>query len=161
MKNASSSQSLRSIGLPTRAWTCLGLGLQALPEFPTKGRWEWIWFRHRDKRRVERRRLPGGAFIDCHLSDYYETWIWMRLLDAAELYVLRQLLRPGESFIDVGAHIGLWSLIAGISVGTGGMVFSLEPNPEVYPKLLHNLDLNRNVTTWVPCQIAADYKLAP
>jgi FkbM family methyltransferase len=80
----------------------------------------------------------------------------MRRVDTVELGVLRRLLRPGDSFIDVGAHIGLWSLIAGTSVGTGGKVFSLEPNPETYPKLLHNLNLNRNATTWVPSQIAAD-----
>jgi FkbM family methyltransferase len=156
MKNPSRALSARSFRLPIRAWTWLGLGLQALPEFPTKGRWEWMWFQHRDQGRVERRRLPGGAIIDCYLSDYYETWIWMRLLDAAELDVLRQLLHPGESFVDVGAHIGLWSLIAGTAVGTGGKVFALEPSPEVYPKLVHNLNLNRDLTTWLPSQIAAD-----
>jgi FkbM family methyltransferase len=80
----------------------------------------------------------------------------MRLLDVMELDVLRQLLRPGDSFIDVGAHIGLWSLVAGSSVGRGGKVLSLEPNPETYTKLLHNLALNQVVTTWLPSQIAAD-----
>jgi len=139
-----------------RAWTCLGLGLQALPEFLTKGRWEWIWFRRRDKRRVERRRLPGGAYIDCHLSEHYETWVWMRLLDALELDVLKKLLRPGESFIDVGANIGVWSLVAGSAVGRDGKVLALEPSPETYPKLLHNLALNQGMTRWLPSQIAAD-----
>ena len=143
---------------PSLFWQWTGRLLQALPEFPTKGRWEWMWFPRRDTTRVERRRLPGGALMDCHLSDYNETWVWMRLLDAGELRVLRRLLRRGDTFVDGGAHIGVWSLEAGAAVGETGRVYSLEPNPATFARLKHNLDLNSRLTQWNALELAASSK---
>jgi FkbM family methyltransferase len=138
------------LSFATHVWRWIGRALQALPEFRTKGRWEWMWYRRRDQTRVERRRLPGGAFIDCHLADHYESWIWMRLHDSRQLHILRTLLRPGETFVDAGAHIGVWSLEAGAAVGRQGTVIAFEPNPFTYAKLLHNLALNENLARWRP-----------
>ena len=135
-------------------WTWVGRILQALPEFPTKGRWEWIWFPRRNKDLVERRQLPGGARIDCCLSDDYESWIWMRLLDKVELRALRSLLHVGGTFVDVGAHIGVWSLEAGSAVGKKGCVIAFEPNPDTYAKLVRNLILNAPLTHWQAFQAA-------
>ena len=140
---------------PSVFWNRVGRLLQALPEFPTKGRWEWMWFPRRDTSLVERRRLPGGALIDCYLADYNEAWVWMRLLDAAELRVLHRLLQPGETFVDVGAHIGVWSLVAGSAVGAQGSVIAIEPNPSTFQKLEHNLELNPDLAQWQSCNLAA------
>ena len=135
-------------------WTLIGRTLQRLPEFPTKGRWESMWFRRRNKDLVETRRLPGGACVECSLSDGYESWIWMRLLDRADLRALRSLIRVGGTFVDVGAHIGVWSLEAGSAVGKNGCVIAFEPNPDTYAKLVHNLSLNASLTRWQPFQAA-------
>lgn len=43
--------------------------------------------------------------------------------------VVRSLLRPGATFIDVGANIGWFSLLAASVVGPGGRVIAVEPNP--------------------------------
>lgn len=129
--------------------------LQAMPEFPTKGRWEWMWFERRDKTFTGRRALPGGAIIDCNLTDYNEAWIWMRLHDAAELDVLRGLLHPGETFVDAGAHIGVWSLVAAAAVGKNGRIFSIEPNPATFKKLATNLGMNAEIAQMTPYQAAA------
>ena len=128
--------------------------LQSMPEFPTKHRWEWVWFRRRNKDLIERRCLPGGARVDCTLSDFYESWIWMRLSDKAELRVLRSLLQVGGTFVDVGAHIGVWSLEAGSAVGQGGQVIAFEPHPQTYAKLARNLNLNAALTHWHPFEAA-------
>lgn len=117
-----------------------------------------MWFPRRDTTRIERRRLPGGALMDCHLSDYNETWVWMRLLDADELRVLRRLLQRGETFVDVGAHVGVWSLEGGAVVGETGHVYSLEPNPETFARLKHNLELNPRLTQWHANEAAASSK---
>ena len=42
---------------------------------------------------------------------------------------LPQKLRPGSVFYDVGAHIGLLSLVAARLVGTHGTVFAFEADP--------------------------------
>lgn len=42
----------------------------------------------------------------------------------------RDCLKPGMTFVDVGANIGVYSLIAAKLVGTSGKVFCFEPNSE-------------------------------
>ncbi|MGH2398090.1 MAG: FkbM family methyltransferase [bacterium] len=42
--------------------------------------------------------------------------------------VLRTFLQPGGCFIDVGAHLGWWSLFAATRVGSAGRVLALEPS---------------------------------
>ena len=41
------------------------------------------------------------------------------------------LLRPGDVFVDVGAHIGFFSLIASSLVGHTGKVYAFEANPSL------------------------------
>jgi FkbM family methyltransferase len=41
---------------------------------------------------------------------------------------LRRLLRPGDTFVDVGANVGYFSLIAAQLVGPAGQVHSFEPD---------------------------------
>src|SRR5882724_7969413 len=50
----------------------------------------------------------------------------------AEDHVLRwteKILRPGDTFFDVGAHHGWVSLVASRKVGTAGRVVGFEPSP--------------------------------
>lgn len=49
---------------------------------------------------------------------------------------------PGEIVIDVGAHIGRYSIIGSKKVGQKGCVISIEANPDVYPILVKNISLN-------------------
>jgi FkbM family methyltransferase len=61
--------------------------------------------------------------------------------------LLRSRLRPGRTFIDVGANIGYFSLLASGLVGAHGRVVAFEPLPETYEQLRANLERNaaRNV----------------
>jgi FkbM family methyltransferase len=43
---------------------------------------------------------------------------------------IRRLLKPDMVFIDIGANIGFFSLLAAALVGPGGSVFAFEPNPD-------------------------------
>lgn len=38
-------------------------------------------------------------------------------------------LRPGATLLDVGAHVGYYTLLAARLVGSGGRVYAFEPNP--------------------------------
>jgi FkbM family methyltransferase len=53
------------------------------------------------------------------------------------------LLRQNDIFMDVGAHAGLYTLIAGRRVGVNGEVVSIEPNPQNIKFLELNIQLNR------------------
>jgi FkbM family methyltransferase len=51
-------------------------------------------------------------------------------------------LRPGDTFVDVGAHVGYFGLLAATVVGPTGRVACVEPNAENFARLRHNVDLN-------------------
>lgn len=55
---------------------------------------------------------------------------------------LEEYLKPGSSFLDIGANIGLMSVIASKLVGERGIVYSVEANPGTVPILQTNIDLN-------------------
>jgi FkbM family methyltransferase len=57
--------------------------------------------------------------------------------------LLRRVLRPGTNFVDVGANIGFFSVVASRLVGAEGRVFAVEPYPYNVKLLLANLALNR------------------
>ena len=48
-------------------------------------------------------------------------------------------LHTGDTFVDIGAHIGYYSLKAAPVVGPGGRVIAVEPNPETVRRLRDNI----------------------
>jgi FkbM family methyltransferase len=53
--------------------------------------------------------------------------------------ILRKEIYPGMTALDIGAHIGYFTLILAKRVGKDGRVFSFEPNPEVQGYLRENV----------------------
>lgn len=51
-------------------------------------------------------------------------------------------LQPGDTFLDVGCHYGIYSVLASKRVGSAGRVISVEPHPESLQVLRANLVLN-------------------
>lgn len=56
---------------------------------------------------------------------------------------LNSFLKPGMTFVDIGANIGAYTIFAAKRVGPIGHVFAFEPNPENFRKLQLNVILNR------------------
>jgi FkbM family methyltransferase len=56
---------------------------------------------------------------------------------------LRSRLQPGDTFIDVGAHRGAFSLLASHLVGPQGRVVALEPTPDYHDALAAAVNTNR------------------
>jgi len=65
-----------------------------------------------------------------------------------ETAALAALLKPGMAFVDVGANIGYFSLLAARAVGPRGRVYAFEPEDENYELLVKNIKANgyENVT---------------
>lgn len=78
-----------------------------------------------------------------------------QLCEADELDFLRGRLVPGDIFLDVGTHIGFYTLQLSRAVGPQGRVVSIEADPENCQRLLLHLRLNTltNVTV-VDCGVA-------
>jgi FkbM family methyltransferase len=68
--------------------------------------------------------------------------------DPNELSLLARVLKPGMTFVDAGANMGLYTLFAARKVGDAGRVLAIEPSQRELGILRANLDLNglTNVT---------------
>lgn len=65
-----------------------------------------------------------------------------------ELEVFESLVKPGSTILDIGANIGVYSLIASDKLGKKGHIYAFEPVPENLELLKKNLTQNNiaNVT---------------
>jgi FkbM family methyltransferase len=57
-------------------------------------------------------------------------------------HALRTVLRPGMTFIDVGANIGYFTLIAAQILHGNGQIHAFEADPEMHQLLVDNVNLN-------------------
>jgi FkbM family methyltransferase len=84
-----------------------------------------------------------GARIAVPLDDLVGRAIFLAGdLDRKVTWVLDRLLGPGDTVVDVGANLGLVSLIAAQRVGPRGRVLAIEPSPAVLPLLGRSLAAN-------------------
>jgi FkbM family methyltransferase len=60
-------------------------------------------------------------------------------LETITLMILTELLRPGDTFADGGANIGLFSVAAGLTIGPTGKVIAFEPLPTIAAALTDNM----------------------
>jgi FkbM family methyltransferase len=56
--------------------------------------------------------------------------------------VIKAVLDPGMTFVDVGANFGWFSLLAANRVGAQGRLVAVEANPETFEILTANLEIN-------------------
>jgi FkbM family methyltransferase len=67
--------------------------------------------------------------------------------------IIRMLLKPGDSFVDVGANIGYLSCVAATRVGPTGRILSFEPAPPYYTRLRRAREMNPRYQ-WDTFQVA-------
>lgn len=74
--------------------------------------------------------------------------IYCEYFEMTERAFLNNFLRVGDVFVDIGANIGLFTLIAAARVGQTGRVVAFEPATPTDERLLDNVRLNNfgNVT---------------
>lgn len=92
--------------------------------------------------------IPGlrpGLKMQLHGSD--DQMISAKLLkdrcwEPYETELTLKHLKPGDTYVDVGANIGYYSLIAAQRVGANGKVIAYEPDADNFALLKHNVDLN-------------------
>jgi FkbM family methyltransferase len=120
------------------------------------------YYRHADtieeKRRArqylaltEPARMPWihGLTVIVHPRDQLSRAMYVsRLYEPGSLLVLERLLHPGDTFLDVGAHAGIFTLVGSRAVGDEGRVLSFEPSHRERERLEAHVALNalRNVT---------------
>jgi FkbM family methyltransferase len=92
-------------------------------------------------------RLPeetGGAGYVCDLRDMIAREVFFTgQYGPQETALLNAVLRPGATFVDVGANWGYFTLLAAHLVGTTGSVVAMEPDPRLFTILRANVEANR------------------
>ena len=83
--------------------------------------------------------VDGTSVMTLDLANVVHRQIYMGCFGNAMTRWARALLRPGDTFVDVGAHAGYFTLIAGHAVGSAGRVFAVEPNPAAFDSLRAHL----------------------
>jgi len=101
-------------------------------------------------------RLPFGAWWLAEKSALDHELIYNEF-EKMETGFVKSLLRRDMTVVDVGAHHGLYTLLASKCVGWEGRVIAIEPSPRECARLEKHLRLNRcsNVDL-VPCAAGED-----
>ncbi len=76
------------------------------------------------------------------------------LLEPGTRAVLREILTPGATFVDVGAHVGLMTLAGARAVGPGGRVFAFEASPTTFALLERTIALSHGTAPVIARSVA-------
>lgn len=90
-----------------------------------------------------------GTTMHCHSRDFVQRRIrFFGVFEHNLTYYTLSQLRPGDVYIDIGANVGYYSLLASRLVGSTGKVISVEAAPTTFAMLQENLRANgcTNVT---------------
>ena len=85
--------------------------------------------------------LPSGTDIALNGIKSHDSEIRLTKYLARELHI-------GDTFIDVGAHYGYYSLLASSLVGNTGKVYSVEASTSSFRELKENVDGYKNITSF-------------
>ena len=88
--------------------------------------------------------ITENVKLNLDLDDFLQRWTFCHNLeDETDYFWMSRFLREGDSFIDVGANIGIVSIIAARIVGEAGCVYAIEALPQTREALEKNIDLNK------------------
>ena len=62
--------------------------------------------------------------------------------ERAQSRVFQQWIRPGDTVLDIGAHVGYYTLLASVLVTDAGSVYAFEPHPRNFRFLAEHVRLN-------------------
>jgi FkbM family methyltransferase len=83
--------------------------------------------------------LDPECFSQRLMLDYFRSG---RLLEPETSSLVDMLLQPGDTCIDIGGHVGFYSMLAAGLVGPTGRVYVFEPERTNYAHLLTHIALN-------------------
>src|SRR6185312_7349872 len=88
-------------------------------------------------------RVQGGLIAAAPLDDYCGRAIfYVGELDRKVSWVCSRLVDPGDTVLDIGANMGLVSLVLSALVGKQGHVHAFEPIPEMQALIKHSIARN-------------------
>jgi len=108
------------------------------------------WFRSRLAKAIFHRLFKSNALLtykdaEMGLQVYRGQWaaLVFNAYEPTTRGLLNSLLKPGMVFVDGGASVGIYTMWGSRLVGESGLVYAIEPHPEVYAILEANIARNR------------------
>jgi FkbM family methyltransferase len=83
-----------------------------------------------------------GYRIRLDLSDYIQRSIYLGTFESEESFQVKRHLKRGMTFVDAGANVGYYTLMAASLVDATGKVFAFEPSPYAFRLLFDTLAEN-------------------
>jgi FkbM family methyltransferase len=113
------------------------------------------WQVHKRLIRSDKRITFHGLSLHCPPSNHSASRAiyFSQYPDYREMKFIEKFLRDGDQFIDIGANIGLYSLLALSCVGPHGHVHSIEPNSTL-SALLQKTKRANELKNWSIHQVA-------
>jgi FkbM family methyltransferase len=90
----------------------------------------------------QRDALIFGSRFSVDLSDWLQRHMYAGSFERNETKIVRQILRPGMTFVDVGANVGYYTALAAQLVGPTGSVFAFDPSEYAFPRLSRMIEVN-------------------
>lgn len=101
--------------------------------------------------------LGGERMMWLDLGDHYVSrGCLVDEYEPPETHFVRAVLRPGGVFVDIGANLGWFTLVASVAVGETGSIHAFEPRAETVAHLMETVALNEldDVVTIYPHGLA-------
>lgn len=105
-------------------------------------------------------RIPGDVsvvvpdsldLITCYVLREQQDWF------EDEIRFVRELLRPGQTAVDIGANYGLFTLSIAKAVGPAGRVWAFEPASTTARTLAESLEINGFQQVVLDCRAVSDH----
>lgn len=109
-----------------------------------------------DEKVIAPARLWFGSWVLCLMADFFQRRIYyFGSHERKTEDLVHKLISQGATVLDVGANIGVYTMLAAKRSGVSGKVISLEPIPQTFQQLSESLRLNGyanvlvyNVAAW-------------
>ncbi len=146
--------------LPSAAFTVLTLMLRTgritrlLPRVRGFYKLRNFYQRHLPQGFLARTKFDGDLIFDLDLRDNLGLFLWHypSFYEKEEIDSFCSLITPGCTVLDVGAHMGLYTLLA---AKRGARVFAIEADPHNAALLRHHVTLNRMESRVTVMEMAA------
>lgn len=101
---------------------------------------EYLSFEKSEQKKIIKK--LSGIKMYLYKDSSLSVLIYNNRFENDEIQFIKKFLKKGHRLIDIGANIGLFSLIAAKIVTDEGRVISFEPTPITFDRLVENIRLN-------------------
>lgn len=119
-------------------------------------KWCALWYRLRQGLIRDVEIIDGDLSyrFRCGTLREYSRCVKMFIKEPGTCDWIRNNVKPGEVFFDIGANIGVYTILAAYHAGQKGKVYAFEPHSANFTRLLDNILENNLQNIVVPCNFA-------